>query len=133
MPNKKGACQKSYIKCSSSGIATLPTVIMLGVMSLVVAVGITAVSLTESFAEINLPIGATASVEVISGRVENAVLVSVEALHEIRPGEYAVYVVENNQPKLRMIEVGLQDLLYAEVKSGLKPGELVATSAVEVE
>ncbi|OHA79553.1 MAG: hypothetical protein A2747_03895 [Candidatus Yonathbacteria bacterium RIFCSPHIGHO2_01_FULL_44_41] len=49
MPNKKGACQKSYIKCSSSGIATLPTVIMLGVMSLVVAVGITAVSLTESF------------------------------------------------------------------------------------
>lgn len=34
---------------SSCGVATLPTVMMLGILSLVVAVGITAVSLTESF------------------------------------------------------------------------------------
>jgi len=33
----------------SHGVATLPTVMMLGILSLVVAVGITTVSLTESF------------------------------------------------------------------------------------
>ena len=90
------------------------------------------VSLAESFAEVNLPIGSTASVDVISGSAENAILVPLEALHEVNPGEYAVYVVENNQPQLRLIKIGLQDQLYAEVKSGLITGELVATGDVEI-
>lgn len=40
---------KLQIKIKKSGIATLPTVMILGVLSLAVAVGITAVALTESF------------------------------------------------------------------------------------
>ncbi len=90
------------------------------------------VSLTESFSEINLPMGASASVEVISGQVRNAVLVPVEALHEIGPDQYTVIVVEDNQPQLRLVDVGLRDELYAEVKSGLNEGEIVVTGLAKV-
>lgn len=41
--------QKSQLKIKKCGIATLPTVMILGVLSLAVAVSITAVALTESF------------------------------------------------------------------------------------
>jgi RND family efflux transporter MFP subunit len=91
------------------------------------------VSLDSTFAAIGLPIGASAAVDVISQRVEEAVLVPVEALHETSPGEYAVFVVEEGKPRLRVIEVGLQDELYAEVKSGLEPGEVVTTRTMETE
>ena len=49
--NKKNLHSKSQIPYSSRarGVATLPTVMVLGIVSLVVAVGITAVSLSESF------------------------------------------------------------------------------------
>lgn len=41
-------CQLLSVSCSHSrGVATLPTVILLGVMSLIVAVGITTLSFTE--------------------------------------------------------------------------------------
>jgi len=85
---------------------------------------------SESF---NLPLGTAASVDVIGGRAENAVLVPVEALHETSPGEYAVFVVEDGKPRLRVIEVGIKDLLYAEVKSGLETGELVTTGITETQ
>ena len=85
---------------------------------------------SESF---NLPLGTAASVDVIGGRAENAVLVPVEALHETSPGEYAVFVVEDGKPRLRVIEVGIKDLLYAEVKSGLEAGELVTTGITETQ
>jgi HlyD family secretion protein len=91
------------------------------------------VSLAGTFTDINLPMGTSASVEVISEQVKNAVLIPVEALHEISPGQYAVFVIENNQPQLRMIEVGLKDEVYAEVKSGLNVGEVVATGGVKVQ
>ncbi len=85
------------------------------------------VSFDSESAEIDLPVGASASVEVISAQAENAVLLPLEALDEISPGEYAVYVLENNEPNLRVVEIGLQDQIYAEVKSGLEPGETVIT------
>jgi HlyD family secretion protein len=81
----------------------------------------------------NLPFGTSAAVDVIGGRAEGAVLVPVEALRETSPGEYAVFVIEDGKPRLRVIEVGIQDLLYAEVKSGLEPGEVVTTGVTETE
>lgn len=90
------------------------------------------VSLTEPFSDINLPMGASASLEVISGQVKNAVLVPVEALHEIGTGQYTVIVVEDNQPQLRLVDVGLRNELYAEVKSGLNEGEIVVTGLAKV-
>jgi RND family efflux transporter MFP subunit len=85
---------------------------------------------SESF---NLPLGTAASVDVIGGRAENAVLVPVEALRETSPGEYAVFVVEDGKPRLRVIEVGIKDLLYAEVRSGLEAGEVVTTGITETQ
>ena len=75
----------------------------------------------------NLPTGSTASVDVIAGQARNAVLVPVEALHETSPGNYALFVLENGKPRLRVVDVGIQDTLYAEIKSGLQAGETVTT------
>ncbi|MFL7869979.1 MAG: efflux RND transporter periplasmic adaptor subunit, partial [Anaerolineales bacterium] len=75
----------------------------------------------------NLPTGSTAAVDVIAGQARNAVLVPIEALHETSPGNYALFVLENGKPRLRVVEVGIQDTLYAEIKSGLQAGEVVTT------
>jgi len=80
-----------------------------------------------------LPVGLNASVDVIGGRAENAVLVPVEALRELGPGEYAVFVVEDSEPKLRIVQVGLMDFTSAEILSGLEAGEVVTTGIVETE
>ncbi len=88
---------------------------------------------TSSFAKPQtLPIGLSATVDIIGGRAQNALLVPVEALREIDKGQYAVFVVENGTPTLRVVEVGLMDMTYAEIKSGLQLGETVSTGLVEV-
>lgn len=79
----------------------------------------------------SLPVGSNASVDVIGGRTENAVLVPVEAVREIGPGEYAVFVMEGGEPKLRVVTVGLMDYTSAEITSGLEAGEVVTTGVVE--
>jgi HlyD family secretion protein len=78
-----------------------------------------------------LPSGSAASVDVIGGRAENAVLVPVEALHEIEDGKYTLFVMENGKLRLRTVEVGLQDLTKAEITSGLDAGDIVTTGVVE--
>jgi HlyD family secretion protein len=78
-----------------------------------------------------LLVGLNAAVDVIAGRAEGAVLVPVEALRELSPGEYAVFVMEDGEPKLRSVEVGLMDFTMAEITSGLEPGEVVTTGIVE--
>jgi multidrug efflux pump subunit AcrA (membrane-fusion protein) len=82
---------------------------------------------------ISLPVGLNAAVDVIAGRATNAVLVPIEALRDLGDGEYAVFVIENGQPVLRVVEVGLMDLTSAEIKSGLEVGEEVSTGVTQVE
>lgn len=91
------------------------------------------VQLDEIQGRLNLPIGTAAAVDIIGGSAENAVLVPVDALRETSPGSYAVFVMENSEPKLRVVDIGLQDLFFAEVLSGLEPGEVVSTGLVETE
>jgi HlyD family secretion protein len=78
-----------------------------------------------------LPSGTAATVEVVAGRATNVVTVPVEAIREISAGQYAVFVVEDGTPKLRMVEVGLSDIITAEIISGLSAGEVVTTGIVE--
>ena len=87
--------------------------------------------LDKSVDEVGLPIGVSASIDVISGQASNAVLVPVEALHKLSDGSFTVFVMENGKPVLRDVKVGLQDDTYAEIKSGLKAGEVVTTGVVE--
>jgi len=82
--------------------------------------------------EINLPIGASATVDVINARVEDAVLVPIEALHETSAGAYTVFVVENDELRLQAVEVGLLGQLYAEIKTGLKAGDVVSTGLTAI-
>ena len=90
------------------------------------------VKLNETIDE-DLPSGTSASVDVIGGKAEDAVLIPVEALHEIDGGKYTVFVMENGAPRLRTVEVGLQDITYAEIKSGLEAGDIVTTGIVETQ
>jgi multidrug efflux pump subunit AcrA (membrane-fusion protein) len=88
----------------------------------------------DSFAKPQtLPLGLNATVDVIGGRVENAVLIPVEALRELGSDEYAVFVMENDEPRLRVVNVGLVDFTTAEVIFGLDAGEIVTTGLVETE
>jgi HlyD family secretion protein len=88
---------------------------------------------SEKQATVSLPVGLNAAVDVIAGQAKNAVLVPVEALRELDPGEYAVFVLENGQLKLRPVEVGLMDATTAEIKSGLEAGEVVSTGDTQVQ
>jgi len=76
----------------------------------------------------NLPLGTSATADVIGGSASDAVLVPLEALR-LSDGEYFVYVLENGEQVKRVVEIGLQDTLYAEVLSGLSAGETVVTEA----
>jgi HlyD family secretion protein len=78
-----------------------------------------------------LPIGLNASVDVIGGRATQALLVPVEALREVSTNTYAVFVVKDDKPTLTMVRVGLKDLTYAEITSGLNQGDVVTTGIVE--
>lgn len=76
--------------------------------------------------------GLNAAVEIIAGKAENALLVPVEAVHDLGDGTYGVFVVnETGEPRLRMVEVGLRDETYAVITSGLEMGEVVSTGIME--
>ena len=81
-----------------------------------------------------LPVGLTAEVEIIAGEAYKALLVPVQALRELAPGQFAVFVVdENGDLKLRPVEVGLRDFANAQILSGLEQGEVISTGTVETE
>lgn len=88
----------------------------------------------DSFAKPQtLPIGLNATVEVIGGRAQGAVLVPVEALRELSEGEYAVFVMEDGEPTLRFVKVGIMDFTYAEILSGVEAGEEVTTGIIQTQ
>jgi len=106
-----------------------------GVPTVVATAALESTSLTDPSGRASgrsLPAGLNASVDVIGGKAENALLVPVEALRELAAGEYAVFVVqENGELEMRPVEVGLIDYANAEIVSGLELGETVSTGIVE--
>ncbi|HEX9333815.1 MAG TPA: efflux RND transporter periplasmic adaptor subunit [Anaerolineales bacterium] len=81
---------------------------------------------------IDLPSGSTANVDVTGGKAIGAVLVPTSALKNTTSGRYIVYLMKNGKPVEQEVQIGLQDILYAEVKSGLKRGDVVLTDATAV-
>jgi HlyD family secretion protein len=76
--------------------------------------------------------GMNAEVEVISAESRDALLVPVQALRELGPDQYAVFVVRpDGELELRVVEVGLQDFVNVEILSGLELGEVVSTGVAE--
>jgi RND family efflux transporter MFP subunit len=74
----------------------------------------------------NLPLGSTASVDVIGGQAVNALLIPIEALHPAGD-QFTVFVMQNGKPTLRVVQVGIQDQVSAEIISGLQAGDIVTT------
>ena len=71
--------------------------------------------------------GMNAEVEIVAGEARNAVLVPLQALRELGPDQYAVFVVQDNgELEMRVVVVGLKDYVNAEILSGLEPGEEIS-------
>jgi HlyD family secretion protein len=79
-----------------------------------------------------LPSGSSASVDVVGGHAENAVLVPIESLHKAGDGKYALFVIKNGKLRLRVVEVGVMNLTKAEIISGLKAGDIVTTGVIKI-
>jgi len=80
----------------------------------------------------NLMSGMTVDVEVIAGESLKTLIVPVQALRELAPGSYAVFLVDaNGQLTMTPVTVGLRDFANAEILSGLKAGDIVSTGTVE--
>jgi HlyD family secretion protein len=78
-----------------------------------------------------LPSGLNAAVDIIAARSERTVLIPVEALRELGDNMFGVFVVEEDgTPKLRPVEVGLMDVTFVEIISGIEVGETVSTGIV---
>lgn len=76
--------------------------------------------------------GMEAEVEIIAGEARGVLLVPLQALREIAPGQYAVFVVKpDGELELRPVEVGLKDFANAEIISGLEPGETISIGIAE--
>ncbi len=76
--------------------------------------------------------GMSADVEVIAAETRDALLVPVQAMREISPGSYSVFVVQpDGSLRMVVVTVGLQDFANAEILSGLKQGDVVSTGDVE--
>jgi len=78
-----------------------------------------------------LVIGLNASVEVIAGRVKDAVIIPIEALREVDTDEYGVFVQENGKIRLHKVVVGLMDDISAEIREGLQAGDVITTGTIK--
>jgi macrolide-specific efflux system membrane fusion protein len=66
-------------------------------------------------------------IEVISAEARDVVLAPVQALRELAEGVHAVFVVQpNGELAMRSVELGLQDVVNAEITSGLEAGEVIS-------
>ena len=80
----------------------------------------------------DLLVGMTADVEIIAGEAKNALIIPIQALREITPESFAVFVVqEDGSLKLTPVTIGLRDFANAEVLAGLNAGDIISTGTVE--
>lgn len=82
------------------------------------------VQLNQNISQV-LPAGTGASLTVVGGEANNAILLPANMVHQTNAGTYEVYVVQNGQKIKKQVEVGLRGTAYVEIKSGLDAGEIV--------
>ena len=76
--------------------------------------------------------GMTVEVEVIAAESRDTLIVPVQALRELSPGSFAVFIVQSDGSlQMTPVTVGLRDFANAEILSGLKVGDVVSTGTVE--
>jgi HlyD family secretion protein len=83
-------------------------------------------------APVSILSGMTVDAEVIAAESRDAMIVPVQALRELSPGSYAVFILQaDGSLKMTPVEVGLRDFANAEILSGLNVGDVVSTGTVE--
>lgn len=86
----------------------------------------------DNVSGISLITGMSADVEVVAGEAKNSLLVPVQALRQLAPDSFAVFIVlSDGTMKLTPVSVGLKDYANAQILSGLKVGDVVSTGLVE--
>ena len=81
---------------------------------------------------VNLLVGLNCSVEIIGSQAKNALLIPIQALHDLGGGQYAVFIVDSaGTPKLQLVTIGLQNLTYVQITSGVQEGQYVSTGTAE--
>jgi RND family efflux transporter MFP subunit len=76
--------------------------------------------------------GMNGEIDVISAESRDTLLVPLQALRELGEDSYSVFVVgSDGELEMRIVEVGLTDLVNAEIIFGLEAGELVSTGIAE--
>jgi HlyD family secretion protein len=76
--------------------------------------------------------GMNAELDVVAGEARNALLVPVDALRELATDQYAVFVIQpDGQQVLRPVQVGLKDLVNAEILSGVQEGETISLGTAQ--
>ncbi len=90
------------------------------------------VTLTRTAEMPMLLAGLSAEVEIVAGEAYRTLLVPVQALREVAPGQFAVFVVSaDGSLRLTPVQVGLRNFANAEILSGLESGDVVSTGTVE--
>lgn len=73
----------------------------------------------------------TSEVHILVGNAENVLTVPSTALFNLKGDQAQVYVLENNKRVLRSVTVGLDNKVVAQIKSGLKEGEIVIAGTAQ--
>lgn len=77
--------------------------------------------------------GLNATVTLIKAQANNVLIVPQQAVRDLGDGTYGVFVVgSNNQPTLKIVQVGLQDAANVEITSGLTAGQTVSTGTAQI-
>ena len=94
--------------------------------------GLVKLDTTTDTSKINLLVGLNCSVEIIGSQATNALLVPLQALHDLGGGQYAVFVIDlSGKPKLQLVTIGLQNLVDVQITSGVQEGQYVSTGLAE--
>ena len=94
--------------------------------------GLIQLELSEENKSATLLKGLNGTVTLIQATAEDVLIVPAQAVRDLGDGTYSVFVVgANGQPKMKVVEVGLQDAASAEIKSGVSMGDVVTTGTVQ--
>jgi HlyD family secretion protein len=76
--------------------------------------------------------GLSGTVTLFQASADNVLLVPIQALRDLGDGSYSVFTVgSDGQLQMKVVEVGLKDDTYAEIKSGLNEGDIVSTGTTQ--
>jgi multidrug efflux pump subunit AcrA (membrane-fusion protein) len=79
-----------------------------------------------------LPLGLISTVTIVNNEAINVLTVSSDALRSLGDGTYGVFVLGQGQKlRLKPVEIGLNDSVNVEIKSGLNAGDVVSTGAAK--